>query len=247
MYGSVSEKPEKPMPARGDGQRILVVDDESRIAELLSTTLELAGYRVGTAATGSEALARVGAERPDLVILDVMLPDLDGFTVCRRLVAADEDHPPVLFLTARDSLDSLVTGLGIGGNDYVTKPFRIAEVLARVQALLRTRNRRRKEPSPHYADLVLDDTTRQARRGRRALELTPAEFRLLRYLLVNAGQVLSKEQIGEHLWLADHRRYGDNAIEKLVSRLRHKVDEAGPALIHTRRGFGYWLGQLTTV
>ncbi|MEU4896602.1 response regulator transcription factor [Streptomyces sp. NPDC044780] len=247
MYGSVSEKPEKPAPARGGGQHILVVDDETRIAELLATTLELAGYRVGTAATGGEALDRVGRERPDLVILDVMLPDMDGFTVCRRLVAADEDHPPVLFLTARDSLDSLVTGLGIGGNDYVTKPFRIAEVLARVQAQLRTRSRRREEPSPRYADLVLDDTTRQARRGQRTLALTPGEFRLLRYLLVNAGQVLSKEQIGEHLWLAEHRRYGDNAIEKLVSRLRHKVDGAGPALIHTRRGFGYWLGRLAQI
>ncbi|WP_055550682.1 response regulator transcription factor [Streptomyces sp. NBRC 110028] len=245
MYGSVSEKPG---PARGDGQRILVVDDESRIAELLSTTLELAGYQVGTAATGGEALDRVGRERPDLVILDVMLPDLDGFTVCRRMVAADEDHPPVLFLTARDSLDSLVTGLGIGGNDYVTKPFRIAEVLARVQVLLRGRRRRaREEAPPRYADLVLDDTTRQARRGRRTLELTPAEYRLLRYLLVNAGRVVSKEQIGEHLWFKDHRSYGDNAIEKLISRLRHKVDEDGPALIHTRRGFGYWLGRLAAV
>ncbi|WP_063735066.1 response regulator transcription factor [Streptomyces sp. RTd22] len=243
MYGSVSEKP---VPARGDGQRILVVDDESRIAELLSTTLELAGYQVGTAATGGEALDRVGRERPDLVILDVMLPDLDGFTVCRRLVAADEDHPPVLFLTARDSLDSLVTGLGIGGGDYVTKPFRIAEVLARVQVLLRGRRRGvRAEEPPRYADLVLDDTTRQARRGRRALDLTPAEYRLLRYLLANAGRVVSKEQIGEHLWFKDHRAYGDNAIEKLISRLRHKVDEAEPALIHTRRGFGYCLGRLT--
>ena len=245
MYGSVSEKP---APARGDGQRILVVDDESRIAELLSTTLELAGYQVGTAATGGEALDRVGRERPDLVILDVMLPDLDGFTVCRRLVAADEDHPPVLFLTARDSLDSLVTGLGIGANDYVTKPFRIAEVLARVQVLLRGRPRRaREEAPPRYADLVLDDTTRQARRGCRALDLTPAEYRLLRYLLVNAGRVVSKEQIGGHLWFKDHRSYGDNAIEKLISRLRHKVDGEAPALIHTRRGFGYWLGRLTAV
>jgi two-component system OmpR family response regulator len=243
VYGSVSEKP---VPARGDGQRILVVDDESRIAELLSTTLELAGYQVGTVATGGEALDRVGRERPDLVILDVMLPDLDGFTVCRRLVAADEDHPPVLFLTARDSLDAMVTGLGIGANDYVTKPFRIAEVLARVQVLLRGRPRGRQEDAPpRYADLVLDDTTRQARRGRRALDLTPAEYRLLRYLLVNAGRVVSKEQIGEHLWFKDHKSYGDNAIEKLISRLRHKVDEEDPALIHTRRGFGYWLGGLT--
>ncbi|MGW1530321.1 response regulator transcription factor [Streptomyces sp. NPDC002159] len=236
---------EKPAPARGNGQQILVVDDESRITELLTTTLELAGYRVGTTATGGEALDRILQEPPDLVILDVMLPDLDGFAVCRRLVAADENHPPVLFLTARDSLESLVAGLCIGGNDYVTKPFRIAEVLARVQALLRSHERRQKE-SPRYEDLILHDTTRQAERGSHALQLTPAEFRLLRYLLVNAGRVLSKEQIANHMWMAYHKPYGDNAVEKLVSRLRHKVDASGPALIHTRRGFGYWLGRLTT-
>lgn len=141
-------------------------------------------------------------------------------------------------------MDSLVTGLRIGGNDYVTKPFRIAEVLARVQALLRTHERRREE-SPRYEDLVLHDTTRQASRGPHALKLTPAEFRLLRYLLVNTGRVLSKEQIASHLWMAYHKPYGDNAVEKLISRLRHKVDASGPALIHTRRGFGYWLGRRT--
>ncbi|MFD3502238.1 response regulator transcription factor [Streptomyces sp. NPDC058678] len=234
MYGSTREKP--PL-ARGAGQHLLVVGEQD-VVELLSTTLELAGYRIGVAGSGVEALARLGAGRFDLVVLDAELPDLEGLGRDRPVLA---HRLPVLLLTGCDSLDRLVPELDLGERDYVTKPFRMAEVLARVQVLLRGNG----PGSPRdvalgYRDLVLDDTLCEARRGTRTLGLTPAEYRLLRHLLVNAHRVLSKEQIGRYVW-GDYR--GDNAIEQLVSRLRRKVDKEAPVLIHTRRGFGYWLGR----
>jgi DNA-binding response OmpR family regulator len=201
--------------------------------------MELAGYQVGTAGTGAEALERLARERFSLVVLDTMLPDLNALTVHSRLAPAD--RPPVLFLTASDSLGILLPGLGPGADDYVTKPFRIAEVLARAEVLMRGRAPGRRERTPGYGDLFLEDATRQARRGERLLDLTPAEYRLLRYLLMNAEQVFSKRQISRRVW-GEVR--ADNAIEKLVSRLRCKVDLEGPELIHTRRGFGYWLGRV---
>ncbi|KPI05192.1 two component transcriptional regulator, winged helix family [Actinobacteria bacterium OK074] len=234
MYGSI----EKPPVARGDGQQVLIVVDDLGVGELLSTTLELAGYQVSEAGTGAEALLRLAERRFDLVVLDATLPDLEGLGRGRRFPVAE--RPPVLFLAGYDVLGSLLPEVGLGQEDYVTKPFRVAEVLARVQVLLRGRNPARPEVAPAYADLVLDDTTCQARRGTRALDLTPAEYRLLRHLLVNAHKVLSKEQIGRHVW-GEFR--GDNAIEQLVSRLRRKVDHTEYPLIHTRRGFGYWLGR----
>jgi len=236
MYGSIRERPS---PPRGDGQHVLVVVDDPGVAELLTTTLELAGYQPGTAGTGTEASVRLAQDRFDLVVLDATLPDLAGLAQGRRLAAAD--LPPVLFLTAYESLEDIVPELGLGERDYVTKPVRIAEVLARMNVLLRGRSPARRNGAPCYRDLVLDDATCAARRGPRPLDLTPAEYRLLRHLLVNPECVLSKEQISRHVW-GEFR--ADNAIEKLVSRLRHKVDlEADePALIHTRRGFGYWLG-----
>nr|WP_206326836.1 response regulator transcription factor [Streptomyces sp. S3(2020)] len=213
------------------------------LAELLSTTLELAGYRTAVAATGAEALTRAAEHRYDLVLLDTTLPDVPGLG--RRPLPPATHRPPVLFLTACDALDSLLPELGPGEKDYVTQPFRVAEVLARMQVLLRGAGPvRRHEGGPRYRDLVLDDTLCQARRGTLALDLTPAEYRLLRHLLVHADRVLSKEQIGRYVW-GDSRgdSRGDNAIEQLVSRLRRKVDRDAPALIHTRRGFGYWLGR----
>ena len=229
---------DRPALARGAGQHVLVVADEPDLAELLSTTLELAGYRISVAGTGVEALARAMKQRFDLVVLDAALPDLAGLGRERRPPATH--RPPVLFLTAYDSLDRLLPELGLGEKDYVTKPFRVAEVLARMQVLLRGPNRGlRRDGALAYRDLVLDDARCQARRGMRALDLTPAEYRLLRHLLVNAHRVLSKEQIGRYVW-GDFR--GGNAIEQLVSRLRRKVDREAPVLIHTRRGFGYWLG-----
>ncbi|MER5433314.1 response regulator transcription factor [Streptomyces sp. NPDC002588] len=228
---------EKPSLARGAGQRVLVVAGEPDVAELLATTLELAGYRVALAGTAGEALARLGAHGFDLLVVDTSLPDLVGIAREGRPVIAH--RPPVLYLTPYDSLGSLLPELGLGKKDYVTKPFRVAEVLARMQVLLRGSTPGRPDHSPRYGDLLLDDTLCRARRGARGLDLTPAEYRLLRHLLVNAHRVLSKEQISRYVW-GDFR--GDNAIEQLVSRLRRKVDRDAPRLIHTRRGFGYWLG-----
>jgi two-component system OmpR family response regulator len=228
---------EKPSPPRGNGQHVLVVVDDPGEAELLATTLELAGYQVGTADSGAEGMARLTRQRFDLVVLDATLPDLANLARGRRFAPAD--RPPLLFLASCDSLHRLLPELGLGEEDYVVKPVRVAEVLARVQVLLRRRCPGPRDGMPGYGDLVLDDTTCRARRGHRPLDLTPAEYRLLRHLLANAGRVLSKEQISRHVW-GEFR--GHQAIEKLVSRLRHKVDQEEPALIHTRRGFGYWLG-----
>ncbi|WP_405876141.1 MULTISPECIES: response regulator transcription factor [unclassified Streptomyces] len=234
--GTISEKPAL---ARGAGQHVLIVAGEPELAELLSTTLELAGYRISLAGTGAEALARAMERRYDLVVFDATLPDVP--TLGRERRPPPAHRPPILFLTAYDSLGRLLPELGLGQKDYVTKPFRVAEVLARMQVLLRGSNLgSRRDSALGYCDLVLDDARCQARRGTRALDLTPAEYRLLRHLLVNAHRVLSKEQIGRYVW-GDFR--GDNAIEQLVSRLRRKVDRDAPVLIHTRRGFGYWLGR----
>ncbi|MBG0851878.1 response regulator transcription factor [Streptomyces spinoverrucosus] len=227
---------EQPAPPRGDGRHVLVVDNDPAVTELLATAMELVGYRVGTAGSGTEGMLRLAQHRFDLVVWDATLPDLAGFARGRRVPPAD--RPPLLFLTTCDSLHCLLPELGLGGEDYVTKPVRITEVLARAQVLLRGRSPVR-DGMPCYGDLVLDDATCQARRGPRQLGLTPAEYRLLSHLLGNAERVLSKEQISRHVW-GEYR--ANPAIEKLVSRLRHKVDREQPALIHTRRGFGYWLG-----
>ncbi|QFR01784.1 response regulator transcription factor [Streptomyces phaeolivaceus] len=234
MHERTNDKPSLP---RGAGQHLLIAAGDPSTAELLSTTLELAGYRTHTTPSGTEAVSRLTEHRFDLVVLDLAIPDLDDLGRERRPVA---HRPPVLFLTQYDSLGKLLPELGLGEQDYVTKPFRIAEVLARAQVLLRGRKPVRRDGEPSYRDLVLDDPACQALRAGRPLNLTPAEYRLLRYLLVNAHKVLSKEQIGRYVWGDFH---GDNAIEQLVSRLRRKVDrEGGDPLIHTRRGFGYWLG-----
>ncbi|MEV8605787.1 response regulator transcription factor [Streptomyces griseoviridis] len=235
--GSVAERPTL---ARGAGQQVLIVAGEPELAELLSITLELAGYRISLAGTGVEALARAAAHRFDLVVMDSALPDMEGLG--RGRPPTGLHRPPTLLLADCDSLERLQPVLGPGRRDYVTKPFRVAEVLARMQGLLRAAHQGpRGDGSPAYGDLALDDSRCQARRGDRVLDLTPAEYRLLRYLLVNAHRVLSKEQIGRYVW-GDFR--GDNAIEQLLSRLRRKVDRVEPALIHTRRGFGYWLGEV---
>ncbi|MET9388334.1 response regulator transcription factor [Streptomyces sp. NPDC002928] len=235
MYGSTSEKPAL---ARGTGQHVLVIVGDSAVAEVLTATLELADYQVSLASTGTEALERLTEHRFELMVVDVALPDLEDIGRAPRPVVAH--RPPVLFLTEYDSLGRILPELGLGERDYVTKPFRVAEVLARMQVLLRGPGSARPEGGLHYRDLVLDDARCQARRGVRALDLTPAEYRLLRHLLVNAHRVLSKEQISRYVWGDFH---GDNAIEQLVSRLRRKVDRDAPVLIHTRRGFGYWLGR----
>jgi two-component system, OmpR family, response regulator len=220
--------------------RVLVVDDEHNIAELLATALRFVGFETRTAATGREALSAAAEFRPELVLLDVMLPDLDGFEVCRRL-RADGDRVPVIFLTARDAPDEKVRGLTIGGDDYVTKPFSLEEVVARVRTVLRrTRGTEQGASRLRLADLEMDEDLRQVWRGGQTVDLSPTEYKLLRYLLLNPNRVLSKGQILDHVWQYDFGGDG-SVVETYISYLRKKVDRLEPPLIHTVRGFGYVL------
>ena len=227
------------MPDRPEA-RVLVVDDERTIAELLTTALRFVGFEVRTAATGREALAAAADFHPELVLLDVMLPDLDGFEVCRRL-RADGDRVPVIFLTARDAPEEKVRGLTIGGDDYVTKPFSLEEVVARVRTVLRRASGAAPEVSRlALADLEMDEDLRQVWRAGQPVELSATEYKLLRYLLLNPNRVLSKAQILDHVWQYDFGGDG-SVVETYISYLRKKVDRVEPALIHTVRGFGYVL------
>jgi len=231
--------------------RLLVVDDEPNIRELLATSLRFAGFEVHAAGDGQTALRLAKAVEPDLVVLDVMLPDLDGFAVTRRLRERGQ-FVPVLFLTARDDTSDKVQGLTVGGDDYVTKPFSLEEVVARIRAVLRrTRHDDDDTSVLRYADLELDEDSHEVTRAGRPVELSPTEFKLLRYLMLNAGRVLSKAQILDHVWQYDWG--GDaNIVESYISYLRRKVDHvsgpdgAQPApLIHTKRGVGYLLREST--
>jgi two-component system, OmpR family, response regulator len=218
--------------------RLLVVDDEPNIRELLATSLRFAGFEVHAAGDGLSALKLAKEVEPDLVVLDVMLPDLDGFTVTRRLRERGQ-FVPVLFLTARDDTADKVQGLTVGGDDYVTKPFSLEEVVARIRAVLRRTHHVDDDSSVlRYADLEMDDDSHEVRRAGQPVELSPTEFKLLRYLMLNARRVLSKDQILDHVWNYD---FGGNAniVETYVSYLRRKVDSLGPPLIHTVRGVGY--------
>jgi two-component system, OmpR family, response regulator len=222
------------------GARLLVVDDEPVILELLAGALRFAGFDVLTAATGAEALRAAATGRPDLILLDVMMPGCDGFEVIRRI---HDSGPriPVIFLTARGSRHDRVAGLSLGGDDYITKPFSLDEVLARIAAVLR-RSTGEAEPASRLAiaDLELDEDSHQVRRAGTEVSLAPREFKLLRYLMINAGRVLSREQILDHVW--DYNFTGDsNIIESYISTLRRKVDTAEPRLIHTIRSIGYVL------
>ena len=227
--------------------RLLVVEDEPNILELLSASLRLAGFEVATATGGLEALAAVQRHRPDLVVLDVMLPDLDGFDVARRLRSGDT-RTPVLFLTARDATEDKVRGLTLGGDDYVTKPFSLEEVVARIRAVLRRARSARPPPPPtrlRAADLELDEESHEVWRAGQRVQLSPTEFKLLRYLMLNANRVLSKAQILDHVWKYDFRG-DDNIVESYISYLRRKVDNVQPRLIHTLRGVGYVLRKPVT-
>jgi two-component system OmpR family response regulator len=220
--------------------RILVVDDEPAITDLLSTALRYMGYQVTTAATGFTALDAAATTSPDLVVLDVMLPDIDGFEVCRRL-REGHDFVPVIFLTARDAEDDRVTGFVRGGDDYVTKPFSLEELTLRIGALLR-RTRAAGEPDARlrFRDLEMDEDRHQVWRGGSEVSLSPTEFRLLRYLLLNPERVLSKQQILDHVWQYDFNGE-ENVVETYISYLRRKIDRDAPPLIRTVRGFGYVL------
>ena len=229
-------------PATGKGPdpaRLLVVDDEAMILELLSGSLRFAGFEVVSAASGAEALRAVASSPPDLVLLDVMLPDGDGFEVAGRIRSAGPDVP-VIFLTARDAVADRVTGFHAGADDYVTKPFSLEEVLGRVRAVLRRTRHGAPRSRLRVAGLELDEDAHEVRRDGTMIALTPTEFRLLRFLMVNAGRVVSRDQILDHVW--EYNPAGDGSVvEPCISYLRRKVDQAEPRLIHTVRGFGYVL------
>ena len=229
--------------------RLLVVDDEPNIRELLSTSLRFAGFEVHTATNGQEALTQAEKTRPDLLVLDVMMPDLDGFAVTRRLRERGRDTP-VLFLTAKDDVADRVAGLTVGGDDYVTKPFSLEEVVARIRAILR-RTGAGADPAAGrlvFHDLELDEDSHEARRAGRVIELSPTEFKLLRYLMLNPNRVLSKAQILDHVWNYDFSGEA-GIVESYISYLRRKIDNDETSdggarlvpLIHTKRGVGYVL------
>jgi two-component system OmpR family response regulator len=225
--------------------RLLVVDDEPNIVELLSASLRFAGFEVATAPNGTEAVQAARTFRPDLVVLDVMMPDMDGFAVARRLREGGA-RVPILFLTARDATADKVTGLTLGGDDYVTKPFSLEEVVARIRAVLRrTGGGATSTPSRlRFADLELDVDTHEVWRGETPVALSPTEFKLLHYFLSNPGRVLSKAQILDHVWNYDFNGEA-NIVESYVSYLRRKIDTVEPRLLHTLRGVGYVLRQPT--
>jgi two-component system OmpR family response regulator len=216
------------------------VDDEPNMVELLAGSLRFAGFEVTTAADGPGAIAQARRHRPDLLVLDVMMPGLNGFDVVRRL-RAEGMRAPVLFLSARDAPEDKVTGLSLGGDDYVTKPFSLDELIARIEAVLRRSSGRDNRPARlSVADLELDESTHEVFKAGELVELSPTEFRLLRYFMLNAGRVLSKEQILEGVWQFDFS--GNNSvIESYVSYLRRKVDTTEPRLLRTVRGVGYQL------
>jgi two-component system OmpR family response regulator len=237
------DNPARPGAAHGR-ERLLVVDDEVDIADLLVTGLRFVGFEVRAAHTGAQALAVAADFRPHLLLLDVMLPDIDGFELCRQL-RRNAEHVGVAFLTARDRTSDAITGLAIGGDDYISKPFSLDEVVARVRAVLR-----RIAPAIpvaaaddgvlRFADLELHEDLHEVRRSNSLIELSPTEFALLRYLLENSGRVVSKAQILAHVWSYDYRG-GDGIVESYISTLRKKIDQFNPPLIHTLRGIGYSL------
>ena len=226
--------------------QVLVVDDEPNIRELVQVALKFHGCSVTGAATGKDALRQAETGRPDLIVLDVMLPDMDGFEVCRRLRAAGNEVP-VIFLTARDTSSDTVTGLALGGDDYVTKPFSVEALVARVRAVLRRASRNAHGDQPdgdgeilRAGDVELDEARWTVHRAGVPVELSPTEFRLLAYLIRHQGRVLTRAQLLENVWGWDYA--GESQIvETYVSYLRRKLDPLGPPMIHTQRGVGYSL------
>jgi two-component system OmpR family response regulator len=219
------------------GETLLLVDDEENLRSMLQAALRHVGFEVHPAATGREALEAAAAIRPDLIVLDVMLPDLDGFEVCNRL-RREGSSIPVLFLTARDGTEDKVRGLTMGGDDYLVKPFSLDELVARIGAVLRRSGLDKGTSVLTCADLVLDDDAHRVTRGGVEAQLSPTEYNLLRFLLTNKGRVLSKAQILDHVWQYDFGGDG-GVVETYIGYLRRKVDTVDPRLIHTVRGVGY--------
>jgi two-component system OmpR family response regulator len=237
MTGATQQAAERAAKAR-----LLVVEDDPNIVELLSASLRFAGFEVATAQDGQHALRQAREFRPDLMVLDVMMPGIDGFEVVRRM-SAEGNRCPVLFLTARDAVEDKITGLTVGGDDYVTKPFSLDEVIARIRAVLRRTTSAPNAPDTEritFADIDLDDETHEVWKAGELVPLSPTEFKLLRYFLHNGGRVLSKAQILDNVWNYDFG--GDaNVVESYVSYLRRKIDTTEPRLLHTLRGVGYVL------
>ncbi len=222
------------------GSRVLVVDDEPSIVEVISMALRFQGFDVETASTGQEAIAAVARFKPHLMVLDVMLPDIEGFEVATRL-GAQRAGVPIIFLTARDSTEDKVRGLSGGGDDYMTKPFSLEELVARIRTILRRTGHAAAESGLlQFADLELDEESHEVRRDGELVELTATEFRLLRYLMLNPRRVLTRAQLLDHVW--DYDFGGDGRVlETYISYLRKKLDVHGPSLIRTVRGVGYGL------
>jgi two-component system OmpR family response regulator len=228
------------MPIGTAKQRVLVVDDEPSIVDAVATSLRYEGFEVDEAATGRSALASAQANPPDMIVLDVMLPDLDGIEVTRRL-RADGIRVPVLFLTARATVEDKVAGLTVGGDDYVTKPFSLAEIVARTHAILRrSQGPADQDNRLRFSDIEMDEDTHEVWKSGQAIQLTATEFSLLRFFLLNPRRVLSKAQILDHVW---HYDFGGDAniVETYISYLRKKLDVLGPPVIHTIRLVGYAL------
>ena len=224
----------------GTHHRVLVVDDEPNIVDVIAMALKFQGFAVESAGTGQEAITQVAEFKPDLIVLDVMLPDMEGFDVAKRLGAA-RSRVPIIFLTARDATDDKIRGLTLGGDDYVTKPFSLEELVARIRSILRRSGLAEPESSRLvFEDLELDEDAHEVMRGGSHVDLTATEYRLLRYLMLNPRRVLTRAQLLEHVW---HYDFGGDArvLETYVSYLRRKLDTHGPPLIHTVRGVGYAL------
>jgi two-component system OmpR family response regulator len=233
------------MSESAESHRILVVDDEPNIVDVVSMALRFQGFGVETAGTGADALSKVTAFRPHLIVLDVMLPDMEGFDVAQRL-GAQRARVPIIFLTARDATDDKIRGLTLGGDDYVTKPFSLEELVARIRSILRRSGLAEPESSRlTFEDIELDEDAHEVSRAGNNVELTATEYRLLRYLMLNPRRVLTRTQLLEHVWEYD---FGGDArvLETYVSYLRKKLDVHGPPLIHTVRGVGYALRQPRT-
>ena len=222
------------------GPRILVVDDEPNIRDLLATSLRFAGFAVRTVGNGAAAISAVIEEEPDLIILDVMLPDINGFGVTKRLRASGYTSP-ILFLTAKDDTEDKITGLTVGGDDYVTKPFSLDEIVARIRAILRRTMQEDDDAIIRTGEVSMDQDTHEVNVNGNAVELSPTEFKLLRYMMLNPNRVLSKAQILDHVWEYDFN--GDAGIvESYISYLRRKIDaHTEEPMIQTKRGFGYML------
>lgn len=222
-----------------DHGELLVVDDEAFLRDAVAASLRFLGFDVTTAETGAAALRLAREQRFDLIVLDVMLPDIDGFDVVRRL-RRDGARVPVIFLTAKDTQGDKVTGLTIGGDDYMTKPFGLEELAARVRTVLRRTRPTSAGTVITFADIELDQETYEVRRSGHLLELSPTEFRLLRYLMLNAGRVLTRSQLLDHVWDYD---FGGSStvVSTYIAYLRRKLNQYGPDVIRTQRGVGYSL------